>query len=144
MYYLTLSDFEVYSVNPNEDSGFSSIEFESFVPTIDDIKDGYIVVAKYRTYDSFKTDDHYSYCVIDIYKTKEHAIKNGTIIAEMDANERYRIKPKTFSDETPKNADGTEVKYLPFIGWGSNLEEVIVKKIEVKNEYEYTIIPRSY
>jgi len=144
MYYLTLSDFEVYSVNPNDDLEHSSIEFESFNPTLDDLKEGYIVFAKYKTYDSFQTDEHPSYCVIDLYPTKEDAVKNGTIIAEMDADERYRVKPKAYGDEKPKNADGSEVKYLPFVGWGSSLEEIVVKKVSIKNEYEYTIISRKY
>lgn len=142
-YYLTLSDFEVYSVNPNDGLEYSSIEFESFTPTLDGIDEGYVVFAKYKTYDSFKTDEHPSYCVIDIYKDKAEAIKNGTIIAELVRDDRWPDpKGKTYGDETAKNADGSEVKYLPFTGWGSSLEEIVIKKVAVKNEYEYTIIRR--
>jgi hypothetical protein len=139
-FYLTLDDYEVYSENPNNSNDFR--QFESFVPTIENLMDGYVVFATYKTYDSFSTDEELSYFVLDLYPDKEKAIEAGeNLIKKVNEEDRFS-KEKDNKSAYPKFANNDEIKYIPCIGWGTDFQEIIVKKVEVKQEPDYIIMRR--
>lgn len=140
-YYLTLNTYEVFKENPNTDNS-NQESFESFVPTLDDLSEGYIAFATYETFDSYSTSEELSYFVLDLYPDKESAMKAGEALMEKYRKEnvsRFNKDPVK-NNTSPMFADGTVIDNIPCLGWGSSLKEVIIKKVDVKLEPDYVVI----
>jgi hypothetical protein len=98
--------------------------YESFTPTLD-IDEGYIVVCEYTTYDSFDSYDEIHYTILDLYPDLESAKTAGDLAQ---------------SGKLPNYANGKQMKYLEFTGWGSALERVYLKKVKVQTEPDMIVL----
>lgn len=133
MLYATLPDLTVIAEQPK------GLEFESFTPSIDDITEGWVVVAMYTTYDSERSyDSDYRYQVIDLYADRDAAMEAGKRASNVD---------RWDDDNAAKHgilfADGTPVRRLDFTGWGNSLRTVTVKHVVVK-PYQDTVVFGRY
>lgn len=126
MLYLNTSTYEVTREKPTG-------SYETFTPTVD-VEQGWIVILKYHTYDSFSVSKEAEYEVIDIYSDRAKAIELAEGLVE---EFRGWSQEKKTHDREYNN--GKPIKYLPVGGWGSSLDEVIVHRVTVKDNLDTLI-----
>ena len=104
--------------------------WESFVPARD-VKPGdagYLLWGEYYTYDSNGRDEGTSYQVLDLYTTQAEAEAAAEHVMRL-----VRDDPTLKRDEyRVADALGRPVLYVSFAGWGSGLERLVMKRVEVQ------------
>ena len=129
MLYLTLPDMDLLSEQPK------NYHFESFTPTDDSVTQGWVVVAVYTQYDSFEHSPEKYYQVIDFYGVRDAAMSAANTLYDNERN--YDISKRDVSDRPQAYfADGSVVKNLAFAGWGSSLEEIIIKRCKLQEHQD--------
>lgn len=133
MYYFDIRNTVVWTECP-PNMGFA--ETESFTPTRSDLVHGFLVWFDYTTYDSFQTDPGISYCVVDLYENYKSAEKMAKLIREWDeAAIRWSGSKMRTQEEIEKDfffaATSDRTPYLP-LGWGTNLKDIYVDEVDVK------------
>lgn len=129
MLYLTLPDMDLLSEQPK------NYNFESFTPTDDTVKEGWVVIAVYKQYDSFNEDPDNYYQVIDFYGVRDAAMKAANTLYDNERN--YDLRHTDMRDRPQAHfADGSVIKNLAFVGWGSSLKEIIIKRCKLQEHQD--------